>query len=71
MHEDMLFKGGESVTHRKIQVFQVNLGDVVFYNNKVNMTYFILMGPLHEHNTSYGTSICRVHPWTSRESDST
>ena len=34
------------------------------------MTYFILMGPKHEHGTFYGASMCQAHPGTSRESDS-
>ena len=26
---------------------------------------------VHEHNMTYGTSMCRVHPWTSRELNAT
>ena len=60
------------MTCRKIQEFQVNLGDVgVSYKNQVNMTYFILMGPSHMSIIHpMGTSMYRVYPWTSRESDS-
>ena len=35
------------------------------------LTYFILMWPYHEHETSYGISMNRIHLWISRKSDST
>ena len=56
------------MTHRNIQVFQVNLVSSV---NKVNMTYFILIGPSCKHNMTYGASMCKIYPRASRESDST
>ena len=50
---------GELVSFRK-------LGQPDLY-----ISYSKFIGFVHEHHTFYGTSTCRVHPWTSRELNAT
>ena len=74
MHEDMLFYRGECVTHWEIQVFLRFSGELVSFRELGQPDlYFLLYALLfdHEHHMSYGTSMCRVHPWTSRELNAT